>query len=161
MLFIKFLPQIIVFNYYSQTLTKVIRIFRYKICYIAYKSPDMKKYLLTLFVLFSSLFLFAQQGEKGVSSSDSLVAKMFSAQELKVYPNPVTEYFYFDYTTTFTKSAKLQVYNTLGKVLITVELTDKQGTEKVYVSDLEKGLYFCSLLVDDTRVVTKKIIINR
>ena len=64
----------------------------------------MKKYLLTIFVIFSSLVLFAQQNHY---SSDSLAIKLQSMQELKVYPNPVTEYFYFDYSTTFIKNAKL------------------------------------------------------
>lgn len=120
----------------------------------------MAKYLLFIFVIFSSTILCGQPGNKGILS-DSLQTKIQSSQELKVYPNPVTDYFYFDYSIGFIKSAKLQVYNTLGKVVITVDLSDKQGTEKVYVSDLEKGLYFCSLLVDDTRIVTKKILINR
>lgn len=121
----------------------------------------MKNFLLTIFTVLISLSVFAQSEVPSNMSADSLVIKPQSAQELKVYPNPVTDYFYFEYNATYTKNAKLQVYNTLGKVVITKELNDKQGTEKIYVSDLEKGMYFCSLLVDDNRVITKKIIVNR
>jgi len=121
----------------------------------------MKKFLLAIFSLLIALSVFAQSETQGNLVSDSLIVKIQTIQELKVYPNPVTDYFYFEYTATFTKNAKLHVYNTLGKVVITKDLTDKQGTEKIYVSDLEKGMYFCSLLVDDNRVITKKILINR
>lgn len=121
----------------------------------------MKKIILAIFTFIITLSVFAQSGAQDNFSTDSLIIKLQSAQELKVYPNPVTDYFYFEYTATFTKNAKLQVYNTLGKVVITKDLNDKQGTEKIYVSDLEKGMYFCSLLVDDNRVLTKKILINR
>jgi len=121
----------------------------------------MKKILLTIFSFIITLSVIAQSETQVNLNADSITIKLQSAQELKVYPNPVTDYFYFEYTATFTKNAKLQVYNTLGKVVITKDLNDKQGTEKVYVSDLEKGMYFCSLLVDDNRVITKKILINR
>ncbi len=121
----------------------------------------MHKYLLLILFVLLIVVAFGQEPIQKTQSTDSLVTKLQSSQELKVYPNPVTDYFYFDYSTSFTTNIKLQVYNTLGKVVISKELNDKQGVEKVYVTDLEKGLYFCSLIVDDNRVLTKKIIINR
>jgi len=119
----------------------------------------MRKYILSILLLIFSVCLFAQNSEKADSTSS--IGNVLKIQELKVYPNPVVEYFYADYSIDFVKDAKLQIYNTLGKIVISKDLEDKQGNEKVYVSDLENGLYFCSLLVDDNRVVTKKILINR
>ena len=122
----------------------------------------MKRFLLSILFLIITSSLFAQLGASAkIAGSDSLATKPYTIQELKVYPNPVSEYFYFDYSATFLKNAKLQVYNSIGKIVITKDLEEKQGNEKVYVTDLENGLYFCSLVVDDNRVVTKKILVNR
>ncbi|HAN19117.1 MAG: hypothetical protein A2X13_02515 [Bacteroidetes bacterium GWC2_33_15] len=120
----------------------------------------MRKYLLSIIFLLFSVCLFAQ-GNSEKTDSIPVHEKFFQKQEMKIYPNPVVDYFYAEYSIEYIKDAKLQVYNSLGEIVISKDLEEKKGNEKIYVTGLKNGLYFCSLLVDDNRVSTKKLLVNR
>ncbi len=55
-------------------------------------------------------------------------------QEVKLYPNPTSDYLYFE----LQLSSRITIYNTLGKLLV-----DQQSRSgKIDVQDWEQGLYF-------------------
>ncbi len=126
----------------------------------------MKKFLLTIMsaVLFGSVFasqnsnlnnLFGDQNQ-----SDSTSINFYDLQKLKLYPNPVSSYLFIEYDIIFVKEAKLQIYNSIGAVVYTKSLEEKQDNFKIPVSDYKNGLYFCSLQIDGKLLNTRKILIN-
>ncbi|MDA3954621.1 MAG: T9SS type A sorting domain-containing protein [Bacteroidales bacterium] len=91
---------------------------------------------------------------------DSSVVNFYDIQKLKLYPNPATDHFFIEYDIIFVKEAKLQIYNTIGAVVYTRILDERQDNIKISVSDYKNGLYFCSLKIDGKLLKTRKILIN-
>ena len=48
----------------------------------------------------------------------------------------------------------------VGKIVKETELTDKKGTAKINVDDLNSGIYFYSFIVDGKAISTKKLVIS-
>lgn len=127
----------------------------------------MKKFLL---LLISSVFIlgFVSASEKFVQNSifesnntnDSTTINFHELQKLKLYPNPVSDYLYIDYDIVFVKEAKLQIYNSIGAVIYSKVLENKQDNFKIPVSNYDNGLYFCSLQIDGKLLNTRKILVN-
>ena len=60
----------------------------------------------------------------------------------------------------FSNSGTIIFYDMLGKAVKEVALTDKKGTVKINVDDLNSGVYFYSFLVDGKAISTKKLVIS-
>jgi hypothetical protein len=56
--------------------------------------------------------------------------------------------------------AKLVIYNLLGSVVRDVQINDAIGKLKVNVSDMDDGIYFYSLLVNNETVKTQKLVVK-
>lgn len=54
----------------------------------------------------------------------------------------------------------ISFYDMLGKKVKDVELTEKQGTAKVDVSEFNAGIYFYSFSINNKAIVTKKLIVS-
>ncbi len=126
----------------------------------------MKKFLLIIIsaVIFGSVFasqnsnlnnFFGDQNQR-----DSTSINFYELQKLKLYPNPASHYLFIEYDIIFVKEAKLQIYNSIGAVVYTKTLEEKQDNFKIPVSDYKNGLYFCSLQIDGKLLNTRKILIN-
>ena len=126
----------------------------------------MKKFLLIIIsaVIFGSVFasqnsnlnnFFGDQNQR-----DSTSINFYELQKLKLYPNPASHYLFIEYDIIFVKEAKLQIYNSIGAVVYTKSLEEKQDNFKISVSDYKNGLYFCSLQIDGKPLNTRKILIN-
>jgi len=81
--------------------------------------------------------------------------------KLAVFPNPFSAHFSINYSLTTAGITSLTIYDVLGKVL-TQPLIPQYQEKGVYVFepnkiDLEKGVYFVVLKVDDL-IITKKLI---
>ena len=48
----------------------------------------------------------------------------------------------------------------LGKSIKAIALTDKKGTAKVNVDDLNPGIYFYSFVVDGKAISTKRLVVS-
>ena len=128
----------------------------------------MKKFLLFIISIFTLGFVsFAGNGEEkplqdnqNANSNDSTSVNFYDMQKLNLYPNPVSDYLHIDYDILFVKEAKLKIYNTIGAVVYSNKLENKQDHLKISVSDYDNGLYFCSLQIDGKLLNTKKILIN-
>jgi type IX secretion system substrate protein len=76
------------------------------------------------------------------------------------YPNPASSIVNIKYDLTDANTGKIVIYDMLGKVVKQNVLADTQGVAKMNVADLNAGVYFYSLLVNDKAITTKKLIIS-
>ena len=126
----------------------------------------MKKFLLIIISAFIFGSVFASQNSNlnnpfsDQDQSDSTSINFYELQKLKLYPNPASNYLFIEYDIIFVKEAKLQIYNSIGAVVYTKSLEEKQDNFKISVSDYKNGLYFCSLQIDGKPLNTRKILIN-
>ena len=126
----------------------------------------MRRNILLIISIFIVSFSFAAESNKQLNlfenqnEKDSTRLNFYELHTLKLYPNPASDYLFIDYEILYVKEAKLQIYNSIGAVIYTKELKDKQDKIKISVSDYKNGLYFCSLLIDGKLLNTRKIIIN-
>ncbi len=126
----------------------------------------MKKILLiiTSVIVFSSAFA-NQDGElnnpfKSQIEQDTTLLNFYDIQKLKLYPNPASVHVFIEYDVIFVKEAKLQIYNSIGAIVYTKTLEDRQDKIKISITDYKNGLYFCSLKIDGKLLKTRKILIN-
>lgn len=79
-----------------------------------------------------------------------------------VYPNPVTETAYFDYTIkNDSKEAKIIIHNVLGSIAGEYQLNPFEQQLKVSVEKYNPGVYFYSLYIDNEGVATKKLVVRK
>lgn len=72
------------------------------------------------------------------------------------YPNPTSENVNFTYTVPATGKATMKIYNMLGALVKTVNITDNTGKLAVNTSDLRPGLYLYDLQVNNKSQKTGK-----
>ena len=126
----------------------------------------MKKFILIIFSFFIFSATFASfklvfEYQNGVGTpGDSLAINFYDYQNLKLYPNPASDYLYIDYSIVFVKEAKLQIYNSIGAIVYSKVLIEKADKIKIPVTDYRNGLYFCSLQIDGKLLNTRKILVN-
>ncbi len=58
-------------------------------------------------------------------------------------------------------SSKLEIHNILGSLVKVVELKEKNGSVKLPLEDVGSGIYFCSLVVDNKTISTKKLVVSK
>lgn len=79
-----------------------------------------------------------------------------------VYPNPVVEKAIFKYNFLDpSKKAKIVVLNVLGSAVHQKELSPYETTAIINVDDLNPGVYFYTLYIDDEGVATKKMVVRK
>lgn len=124
----------------------------------------MKKILLyiTFISLFGSVYASQKGGKQNPFSNQTQPdsTNIFDIQKLKLYPNPASDHIFIEYDVIYIKEAKLQIYNSIGAIVYTKTLEEKQDNLRISVSDYKNGLYFCSLQIDGKLLNTKKILIN-
>lgn len=85
-----------------------------------------------------------------------------SAKVSNAYPNPAISNVYIDYRLpSNVTNAKIKISNLLGNTLEVVDLTAQEGKATVNVSNLKNGVYFYSLMINNSATVTRKFIVNR
>lgn len=80
-----------------------------------------------------------------------------------VYPNPADNVAHFDYEIidpNITDRVKIEIFNLLGSKISEIALKSEAGTARLLTSDLDEGLYFYSLFINDDVVSTQKLIIR-
>lgn len=126
----------------------------------------MKKLLLIVLSVFVFGFTFASENFvtnskiDNINQVDSTTIDFYELQKLKLYPNPVNDYLFVDYDIIFIKEAKFKIYNSIGAVIYSKTLEEKQENFKISVSEFKNGLYFCSLQIDGKLLNTRKVIVN-
>jgi hypothetical protein len=79
-----------------------------------------------------------------------------------VYPNPVTNFAYIDYTLhADPRKTKIVLHNILGSPIKEYELSAFENKVKLSVEDLNSGIYFYTLYIDNEGVITRKLIVKK
>ncbi|MBN8578587.1 MAG: T9SS type A sorting domain-containing protein [Cyclobacteriaceae bacterium] len=79
-----------------------------------------------------------------------------------VYPNPVQDHAYIDYRIHNEHvKARLTIHNILGKPMQDFDLPAAENRLKLQTEDYTSGIYFYTLYVDNTGVLTRKLIIRK
>ena len=79
-----------------------------------------------------------------------------------LYPNPAADYAMVDYQFSGNnQEVKIANYNVLGLVVKEVDLDRDDRTVKIYLRELNSGLYMYQLLVDGKPVATKKLMVRK
>lgn len=58
-------------------------------------------------------------------------------------------------------SSKLEMHNILGSLVKVIDLKEKSGTVKLPLEDVGSGIYFCSLVVDNKTISTRKLVVSK
>jgi hypothetical protein len=79
-----------------------------------------------------------------------------------VYPNPVTGYANIDYKLHSEKTkTKIVIHNILGSPLKEYQLSPYENSVKLMLDDLNSGIYFYTLYIDNEGVLTRKLIVKK
>jgi hypothetical protein len=79
----------------------------------------------------------------------------------EIYPNPATSSVSLDYElTSDVETASLRIVNLLGEVVKDAGLNRNATNHKLIISDLESGVYFYSVIINNKVYKTKKLIVR-
>lgn len=77
------------------------------------------------------------------------------------YPNPAVSVATIKYDMNeYAQKGKICFYDMLGKKLKEINLSERQGTVKIDVSEFNSGIYFYSFMINDKAIVTRKLIVS-
>lgn len=97
-----------------------------------------------------------------VSRNESLAK---AVKMSNVYPNPVTSAASFvtvDYKLpSGSNIGSIKVNNLLGTTVSVAELNRNEGSAQINVSNFKNGVYFYSLIINNSSVITRKFVVNR
>ena len=78
------------------------------------------------------------------------------------YPNPANNTVSFDYNMPYdVNSASVAIYNMMGQEVVRQDLNLGGSRADINVSDLNEGVYFYSLIVNNQTVKTNKFVVSR
>lgn len=79
-----------------------------------------------------------------------------------VYPNPVADLAFIDYTIhNESVKAKVVIHNILGRTMNETELPTSETRIKIQADELATGVYFYTLYLDNDGVLTRKLIVRK
>ncbi|HLO91944.1 MAG TPA: T9SS type A sorting domain-containing protein [Lentimicrobium sp.] len=78
------------------------------------------------------------------------------------YPNPASSVVNFDYQLPANaNNAKININNLLGTTVSSIELVKNEGKASLSLSNLKDGVYFYTLIINNTATVTRKFVVKR
>ena len=82
--------------------------------------------------------------------------------KVSVYPNPASEFFIVEFELPKgSESGMFLLYDMMGKQILYKNLSGERGKITIALSGLSTGLYFYSLVVNNTTIARDKLIINK
>jgi hypothetical protein len=79
-----------------------------------------------------------------------------------VYPNPSVGNAFVDYNILSDKTnAKLRIHNIIGNIVGEYELTPSETVLRIRTDELNPGIYFYTLYLDNESVMTRKLIVKK
>jgi hypothetical protein len=91
--------------------------------------------------------------------------QIFSSKEITLfdlYPNPVSEFAHMDYKIHNDQiKAKIVLHNLLGSSVQELTLEPLETRLKIRAENLDAGIYFYTLYVDNEGVITRKLIVKK
>lgn len=96
-------------------------------------------------------------GTLGVNDKPVVAATVSNA-----YPNPAVNAVNFDYKLpSATQKASIRISNLLGTTVQEIALQKSEGKARIDVSNLNNGVYFYSLMINNSATTTRKFIVKR
>jgi DNA/RNA endonuclease YhcR with UshA esterase domain len=92
----------------------------------------------------------------GVSVEDEL-----AGQNLLVYPNPTSGQLFVDYRFSSVVSAQLDLYDLMGRRVLSQSIRGLEGTELLATQQLKSGTYLLSLSVEGQVIDRKKVVVTK
>jgi|GEM_PF-573292 len=87
---------------------------------------------------------------------------LVNAELGNAYPNPVVSTLNVDYKLVQgTSKAFLRISNLLGTTIAEVNLNKTEGKASMDVSNLKNGIYFYSLMINNSAAITRKFVVKR
>jgi hypothetical protein len=107
----------------------------------------------------------AQQNSKNFTLSPTSTELLYSSKNLMagfLYPNPANNIVMLDYQMGDPNiSAKIVIHNVLGSMVGEYPMSPYEERLKITTQQLQPGVYFYTLYVNNENFVTKKMIIKR
>jgi hypothetical protein len=91
---------------------------------------------------------------------DISVSELLVKPELSIYPNPASDHLKINYTTQSSKETSFEIINLVGSMVYSKSLNTAEETLNLNISNLNSGVYFCVLRVDNELVTSKKLVVN-
>jgi len=79
---------------------------------------------------------------------------------ISAYPNPASDVLYIDYNLKAIDNGQLNVYNILGKKMISKEISSSNGRIELNVSDLSEGIYLYNFQSGNMKSKTYKVLVK-
>ena len=76
--------------------------------------------------------------------------------KVSAFPNPVRNELNIQFALQNLTSPEITIYNTLGKVIKNIRITNLNGSERINTSDYESGIYFYTLRANGKFIVSEK-----
>lgn len=80
---------------------------------------------------------------------------------VNIYPNPASGNTTISFKLSNTDHGTIKLFNYVGSEVKRLDVDAAYGNAVINVSDLEPGIYFCSILVDDKIILTRKLTVTR
>lgn len=97
-------------------------------------------------------------GTLGMNDNQFVTSEVIS----NAYPNPAASNINFDYKIPATSTrASIKVTNLLGTIIDNVVLEKTEGKISLNVSNLKNGIYFYSLMINNSATTTRKFVVKR
>jgi hypothetical protein len=87
------------------------------------------------------------------------IQEIYKTNFIKLYPNPNNGNMVLDYTLNKNEKANIIIYDIAGKKLASYILNAEQTSLPINEPALNNGVYYCTIVVNDDIVETKKIVI--
>lgn len=98
--------------------------------------------------------------EEKETSKNIYSSRAINLQE--VYPNPASEFAYVNYKVLSDDAkAKMILHNVLGSPVGEYELPNLESRVKIRTEELNAGIYFYTLYVDNKAVMTRKLVVKK
>jgi hypothetical protein len=81
---------------------------------------------------------------------------------MNAYPNPASGNINFDYKLPASVArASIKVTNLLGTIIDNITLEKTEGKISLNVNNLKNGIYFYSLMINNSATITRKFVVKR
>ena len=99
---------------------------------------------------------------KFVTTPDGIIDQIMADGFISdMYPNPATHFINLDYElTSKVNNANIRIVNLLGSVVKNVEIDKNSTNLRLDISNLTKGVYFYSVIINNEVYKTKKLIVR-
>jgi hypothetical protein len=95
-------------------------------------------------------------------NSKKLLFQNRDIQISNIYPNPVDNYAFINYNfQNKNLNARIVIHNVLGSIIGEYDLPSYETRLKISTNELNPGIYFYTLRVENDNIITKKLVVKR